>query len=96
MQCPFQVDVNPVDGKHRMFQHRRVHNETRYQCDQCHRSYKERNKLKKKHMKERHSNMEHGKTFKCEFCDFEAKSETMLKRHEDTMKKYGEEAHTSI
>ena len=49
-QCPFQVDVNPVDGKHRkhrMFQHRRVHNETRYQCDQCHRSYKERNKLKK-------------------------------------------------
>ena len=47
-------------------------------------------------MKERHSNMEHGKTFKCEFCDFEAKLETMLKRHEDTMKKYGEEAHTSI
>ena len=47
-------------------------------------------------MKERHSNMEHGKTFKCEFCYFEAKSETMLKRHVDTMKKYGEEAHTSI
>ena len=47
-------------------------------------------------MKERQSNMKHGETFKCEFCDFEAKSETKLKRHVHTLKKYGEEAHASI
>ena len=47
-------------------------------------------------MKEGHCNMEHGEAFKCEFCDFEAKSETKLKRHVHTMKKFGEEAHTSI
>ena len=35
-QCPFQAD-----GKQRMLSHMRVHDETRYQCDQCHRSYKE-------------------------------------------------------
>ena len=47
-------------------------------------------------MKETHEKKEHGETFKCEFCDFETNSETKLKRHVHTMKKYGEEAHTSI
>ena len=33
---------------------------------------------------------------KCDFCDYEAKSEAKLKRHIDSMKRYNEQSHQSI
>ena len=87
-QCPFHAN-----NLEKLKRHKNVgHSGVIYQCNQCgHKPYREQRGLVK-HMKWKHSGLAVA-TFKCEYCDYEARSEKLLKKHIHTMKTNNEESH---
>ena len=60
----------------------------RYRCDQCDNSYAQKRAFLN-HIESKHS----GVLFKCDYCDHEARTDVLLKKHISRMKMYNEEAH---
>ena len=86
VQCTSFFTEKRKLGNHMKFKHEGF----RYECDQCNCTYTEKRKLVN------HVRSKHGVAYQCEYCDHEANTDKLLKKHIRIMQKYNEEAHISV